>query len=129
MITSEETPDMDHASNPEVTECPTDEPVGGADLTARQSRIVSTIRDFVARNGYPPSMREVGQAVGLASTSSVAYQLQALEKKGVLRRDPHRPRAYVVPTAPAGSRSAGGHPLSHPRSARGPHRRLDSDHC
>ncbi|CAM5366416.1 LexA repressor OS=Streptomyces griseomycini OX=66895 GN=lexA PE=3 SV=1 [Streptomyces griseomycini] len=41
-------------------------------------------------------MREIGQAVGLSSTSSVAHQLMALERKGFLRRDPHRPRAYEV---------------------------------
>ncbi|MFE0455655.1 transcriptional repressor LexA [Streptomyces sp. NPDC058914] len=58
---------------------------------------------------YPPSMREIGQAVDLASTSSVAHQLMALERKGILYRDPHRPRAYRVrPSwAPAlGARSA-----------------------
>ncbi|WOX16020.1 transcriptional repressor LexA [Streptomyces sp. N50] len=65
-------------------------------LTARQSAIVSYIREAVDRQGYPPSMREIGQAVHLASTSSVAHQLMALESRGVLFRDPHRPRAYRV---------------------------------
>jgi repressor LexA len=66
------------------------------ELTSRQSAIVRYITETVDRQGYPPSMREIGQAVQLASTSSVAHQLMALERKGVLYRDPHRPRAYRV---------------------------------
>jgi repressor LexA len=66
------------------------------ELTARQAAIVAFIEDTVARQGYPPSMREIGQAVRLASTSSVSHQLIALEHKGVLYRDPNRPRAYRV---------------------------------
>ncbi|TLS45670.1 transcriptional repressor LexA [Streptomyces montanus] len=66
------------------------------ELTSRQSAIVRYITETVDRQGYPPSMREIGQAVKLASTSSVAHQLMALERKGVLYRDPHRPRAYCV---------------------------------
>jgi repressor LexA len=54
------------------------------------------IRDSVERRGYPPSVREIGEAVGLASPSSVAHQLSALQKKGYLRRDPNRPRAVDV---------------------------------
>jgi repressor LexA len=65
-------------------------------LTHRQTAIVRYIREAVDRQGYPPSMREIGQAVHLASTSSVAHQLMALESKGVLYRDPHRLRAYRV---------------------------------
>jgi repressor LexA len=65
-------------------------------LTNRQEAIVRCITEAVERQGYPPSMREIGQAVQLASTSSVAHQLMALESKGVLYRDPHRPRAYRV---------------------------------
>jgi repressor LexA len=67
-----------------------------ADLTARQRRILEFIRDWVERYGYPPSVREIGEAVGLVSPSSVAYQLKALEQKGFLRRDPNRPRAVDV---------------------------------
>jgi repressor LexA len=67
-----------------------------ADLTARQRRILEFIRDWVERYGYPPSVREIGEAVGLVSPSSVAYQLKALENKGFLRRDPNRPRAVDV---------------------------------
>jgi repressor LexA len=69
---------------------------GEGQLTSRQAAIVRYITESVARQGYPPSMREIGQAVQLASTSSVAHQLMALERKGVLYRDPHRPRAYRV---------------------------------
>lgn len=66
------------------------------DLTARQRRILEFIRSWVERQGYPPSVREIGEAVGLVSPSSVAYQLKELEKKGFLRRDPNRPRAVDV---------------------------------
>ncbi|MFG2425216.1 transcriptional repressor LexA [Streptomyces sp. NPDC048448] len=66
------------------------------ELTSRQANIVEYITESVRRQGYPPSMREIGAAVHLASTSSVAHQLMALERKGVLYRDPQRPRAYRV---------------------------------
>ncbi len=65
-------------------------------LTPRQRRVLEVIRDWVQRCGYPPSVREIGEAVGLTSTSSVAHQLRALERKGYLRRDPNRPRAVGV---------------------------------
>jgi len=67
-----------------------------ADLTQRQRKILEFIRGAVERNGYPPSVREIGEAVGLVSPSSVAYQLKELERKGYLRRDPNRPRAVDV---------------------------------
>ncbi|MDG4823738.1 transcriptional repressor LexA [Asanoa sp. WMMD1127] len=70
--------------------------VTAAELTARQKRILEFIRDWVERYGYPPSVREIGEAVGLVSPSSVAYQLKELERKGFLRRDPNRPRAVDV---------------------------------
>ncbi|NEA52937.1 transcriptional repressor LexA [Streptomyces sp. SID13666] len=76
-------------------------------LTTRQADIVATIRDFIDSTGYPPSMREIGQAVGLSSTSSVAHQLMVLERKGALRRDPHTPRAYVLPEDSRSTRPAG----------------------
>ncbi|HEX6967489.1 MAG TPA: transcriptional repressor LexA [Micromonosporaceae bacterium] len=66
------------------------------ELSARQRRILAFIRDWVERHGYPPSVREIGEAVGLGSPSSVAYQLRELERKGYLRRDPNRPRAVDV---------------------------------
>jgi repressor LexA len=62
-------------------------------LTARQRTILDVIRNSVATRGYPPSIREICQAAGLSSTSSVAHQLVVLEKKGYLRRDANRPRA------------------------------------
>ncbi len=65
-------------------------------LTPRQRRILEVIRDSVERRGYPPSVREIGEAVGLTSPSSVSYQLASLQKKGLLRRDPNRPRAVDV---------------------------------
>lgn len=65
-------------------------------LTARQQRILNVIRKAVESRGYPPSMREIGQAAGLSSPSSVAHQLRVLETKGFIRRDPHRPRALEV---------------------------------
>lgn len=70
---------------------------GSDGLTVRQRAIVAYISRSVADRGYPPSMREIGKAVGLSSTSSVSHQLVALERKGELRRDPHRPRSYCVP--------------------------------
>src|SRR5437764_6617815 len=79
----------------EVREIP-DGPPDATGLTPRQRRVLEVIRDSVERRGYPPSMREIGEAVGLTSTSSVAHQLASLERKGFLRRDPNRPRAVEV---------------------------------
>lgn len=73
-------------------------PDDGNGLTARQRRILEVIRKSLTERGYPPSVREIGEAVGLTSPSSVAYQLGALQKKGMLRRDPNRPRAVDVRT-------------------------------
>jgi repressor LexA len=73
-----------------------DGPADGDGLTQRQRRVLEVIRDAVDRRGYPPSMREIGEAVGLTSPSSVAHQLTTLERKGFLRRDPNRPRAIEV---------------------------------
>lgn len=69
---------------------------GGDGLTARQRRILAIIAEAVAARGYPPSIREIGESVGLASPSSVAHQLNALERKGFIRRDPRLPRAMEV---------------------------------
>jgi repressor LexA len=68
----------------------------GDGLTQRQRRVLEVIRDSIERHGYPPSVREIGEAVGLSSASSVAHQLSVLQKKGWLRRDPNRPRALDV---------------------------------
>lgn len=67
-------------------------------LSARQRQVLEYIRESVQRRGYPPSMREIGDAVGLVSPSSVSHQLGALERKGYLRRDPNRPRAIELAT-------------------------------
>lgn len=75
---------------------PQPSPTGNSSLTQRQQKVLEVIRDSVQQRGYPPSMREIGEAVGLSSTSSVAHQLMALERKGYLRRDPIRPRTYDV---------------------------------
>jgi repressor LexA len=73
-----------------------DPPTEPAGLTPRQRKVLDVIRDWVERFGYPPSVREIGDAVGLTSTSSVHHQLRALERKGYLRRDPNRTRAVDV---------------------------------
>lgn len=65
-------------------------------LTIRQKKILETIQRSIGRNGYPPSMREIGDSVGLKSLSSVTHQLGQLEKLGYIRRDPRRPRAMEI---------------------------------
>lgn len=65
-------------------------------LTERQQRILVVIRETVAARGYPPSVREIGEAVGLRSPSSVHHQLSTLERGGYLRKDASRPRAIEV---------------------------------
>lgn len=73
-----------------------DGPPDGTGLTPRQQRVLTTIKEAIEERGYPPSMREIGHAVGLTSSSSVAHQLKVLEEKGFLKRDPNRPRALQV---------------------------------
>ena len=65
-------------------------------LDARARAVYETVRDAVTAHGYPPSMREIGAAVGLTSPSSVKHQLDKLERLGLVRRDPNRPRALEV---------------------------------
>jgi repressor LexA len=85
------------------------------DLTPRRRKVLEAIEDAVRRNGYAPSMREIGEAAGLASTSAVFYQMSMLEKQGYLSREARRPRTAVVRTSgdsavqqagPAGERVA-----------------------
>ena len=92
-----------------VTELP-DGPPDTTGLTPRQQKVLQTIKDAMEKRGYPPSMREIGEAVGLTSSSSVAHQLKTLEEKGFLKRDPKRPRALEVflPEVMAARRSIGG---------------------
>jgi len=73
-----------------------DGPPDESGLTPRQRKVLEVIRDAVEHRGYPPSVREIGEAVGLTSTSSVHHQLAALQRKGYLRRDANRPRAVEV---------------------------------
>jgi repressor LexA len=65
-------------------------------LTARQRRIVDFIAETVQKRGYPPTVREIGEAVGLTSSSSVHAQLANLERRGLLRKDPTKPRAMTL---------------------------------
>jgi repressor LexA len=76
-----------------------------SDITARQQRILEFIADTVRDRGYPPTVREIGDAVGLTSSSSVHAQLANLEKMGLLRKDPTKPRAMTLATD--GARATG----------------------
>ena len=88
------------------------------DLTKRQQEIFDYIKEYSAKYGYPPTVRDIGKAVGLTSSSTVHAHLANLEKLGLLRRDPSKPRArsvedsynegrWRVPTAPGSPRPAG----------------------
>jgi repressor LexA len=94
--------------NTSVTELP-DGPADANGLTPRQRRVLEFLRSSIEQRGYPPSIREIGASVGLASSSSVAHQLKALEAMGFIRRDPNRPRALEVflPDVLAARRSIG----------------------
>jgi len=93
-----------------IHELPDRDPGDG--LTTRQRRVLEVIRNSVDRRGYPPSLREIGEAVGLASPSSVSHQVSALERKGYLRKDPNRPRAIEV-LSPDSALDARGYRQSH----------------
>src|SRR3981081_1293344 len=76
------------------------------DLTKRQQEIFDFIKRYSARYGYPPTVRDIGKAVGLASSSTVHAHLANLERSGLLRRDPSKPRAIeMLDRAAAGVRS------------------------
>jgi|SRR5579871_979369 len=92
----------------------------GRGLTPRRRQIVDTIDDSVRRNGYAPSMREIGQAVGLASTSSVAYQLDVLEQEGYLSREARRPRTAALRASGLGTSELGAPGLGAPGLAQVP---------
>lgn len=97
--------EQDSTADSEVRPFP--EPIGNVDdLSPRQRRVLDVIRAWVDSVGYPPSIREIGEAVGLTSTSSVAHQLRTLQQKGYLRRDPNRPRAVGVRPAEESQDSA-----------------------
>jgi repressor LexA len=76
-----------------------------SDITARQQRILEFIAETVRDRGYPPTVREIGDAVGLTSSSSVHAQLANLERMGLLRKDPTKPRAMTLATD--GARATG----------------------
>ena len=80
------TPDMAPKGSPGAAEA----------LTARQRRILDFISETVRDRGYPPTVREIGEAVGLTSSSSVHAQLANLERRGLLRKDPTKPRAMTL---------------------------------
>jgi len=67
-----------------------------SELSPRQRAILDMIRETTLERGYPPSVREIGESVGLTSPSSVAHQLKNLQRAGYLRIDPNRPRALVL---------------------------------
>ncbi|MEO6991165.1 MAG: transcriptional repressor LexA [Candidatus Baltobacteraceae bacterium] len=73
--------------------------------TERQARILAVIREFTEERGYPPSVREIGERVGLSSSSTVQSHLKTLERRGLIRRDPTKPRALVASGAPIVPRS------------------------
>lgn len=100
-----------------IVELP-DGPADSDGLTTRQRQILVMIRESIDDRGYPPSVREIGEAVGLTSSSSVSHQLKSLEKLGYLRRDPNRPRAMVVadPSTPLPAALGDGGFLTSPAS-------------
>ncbi|HJY74179.1 MAG TPA: S24 family peptidase [Streptosporangiaceae bacterium] len=83
-------------SGPVVVPEAADKPDPGHVLTWRQRKILRAIRESVQKRGYPPSMLEIGAAVGLTSTSSVSYQLRILQRKGYLHRDVGRARTMEL---------------------------------
>lgn len=82
-------------------------------LTPRQRQILDVIDDSMRRRGYPPSVREIGDAVGLTSPSSVHAQLATLQRHGYLRRDPTKPRAIEVSFDPTSGAVAERRPVRH----------------
>ena len=89
--------------------------------TPRQQAILDVIKDFTREHGYPPSVREIGERVGLSSSSTVQCHLRTLEKKGLIKRDPTKPRALTsesdsvardVVTVPLVGKVAAGSPIT-----------------
>ena len=78
--------------------------------TERQQRILEVIRDFTETRGYPPSVREIGELVGLSSSSTVQSHLKTLERRGLIQRNPTKPRALTT-------RGNGAEPVAHVGSA------------
>jgi len=86
------------------------------DLTKRQQEIFDFIRKHSAKYGYPPTVRDIGKAVGLASSSTVHAHLANLEKIGLLRRDPSKPRAIELLDRAAGAAMEGMRGIVRPNS-------------
>ncbi len=70
--------------------------MAGSGITKKQQEILDYMKEIILQKGYPPTVREIGEVVGLKSTSSVHAHLEALEKKGYIRRDPSKPRAIEI---------------------------------
>lgn len=70
-----------------------DSPVAAPELTDRQQAVLDVLREHAAEHGYPPTVREIGEVLGLASSSTVHSHLSALERAGIIERDPTKPRA------------------------------------
>ncbi len=87
---------MDSAPRTPSPGVPRPRSVGADGLTDRQRQILGVIHAVVDERGYPPTIREIAVAVGLASPSSVAHQLRMLEERGLIRRVPNQPRAMEV---------------------------------
>ena len=81
------------------------------DLTKRQQEVFDFIKKYSAKYGYPPTVRDIGKAIGLTSSSTVHAHLANLEKIGLLRRDPSKPRAIELLVGKAKRAVAGGLPL------------------
>src|SRR5262245_40897809 len=94
-----------------ATSEPTD--LGAVALTERQRQVLEFIDDEVRRRGYPPSVREIGEAVGLSSPSTVHAHLAALQDKGYLRRDPTKPRAIEIALEPTTGAAVERRPARH----------------
>jgi repressor LexA len=97
---------------------------GGQMVSDRQRAILEYLREYIEQHGYPPTVREIGEAVGLRSPSTVHAHLAQLERAGLLRRDPTKPRALELIGAPrrerADDRPARGLPLVGEIAAGGP---------
>jgi len=85
----------------------------GGPLTTRQRQVLEFIDSEVRQRGYPPSVREIGEAVGLSSPSTVHAHLAALQDKGYLRRDPSKPRAIEVTLEPSTGADVDRRPVRH----------------
>jgi repressor LexA len=82
-------------------------------LTGKRRQILEFIAEEIRERGYPPSVREIGEAVGLTSSSTVHSHLQVLQRQGFLRRDPTKPRAIAVSFEPSSGAAMGVRPVVH----------------